>query len=233
LRFGELSDKFDEGYDAAGESRHAGKQRMPNDDYFANHEIPRGGLQGEEKRLEAQRMDIARGTADDEARLRYEQRAVLRAQAIREEKSVAGKVEQEMPRATPSADYMTWRSARVEEMMSNQAGAFATDHSTIMTNPMHAERALAYDVPVGVCSIKAQALRRLRVMADWRLLEWGGNDNSAIVFLEYFNEGKFRRKTISAWVAQSGEAAMPSLIIDRRQNPAPSAGPTSGEMAHG
>ena len=234
LRFGVASDQFDEGYDPAGESRQAGKQRTPDDDYFANHEIPRGGLQGEEKRLEAQRMDIARGTADDEARLRYEQRAVLRAQAIREEKSAAGKkVEQEMPRATPSADYMTWRSARVEEMMSNQAGAFATDHSTIMTNPLHAERVLAYDVPVGVCNIKAQALRRLRVMADWRLLEWGGNDNSAIEFLEYFNEGKFRRKTISAWVAQSGEAAMPSLIIDRRQNPAPSAGPTSGEMAHG
>lgn len=234
LRFGELSDKFDEGYDPAGESRQAGRQRTPTDDYFANHEIPRGGLQGEEKRLEAQRMDIARGTADDEARLRYEQRAVLRAQAIREEKSVAGKVEQEMPRATPSADYMTWRSARVEEMMSNQAGAFATDHSTIMTNPMHAERALAYDVPVGVCNIKADALRKLRVAADWRLLEWGGNDNSAIQFLEYFNEGKFRRKTTSDWVTQSGcEAAMPSLIIDSRQNPAPSAGPTSGEMAHG
>ena len=169
LRFGEVSDQFDEGYDPAGESRQAGKQRTPDDDYFANHEIPRGGLQGEEKRLEVQRMDIAKGTADDEARLRYEQRAVLRAQAIREEKSAAGKkVEQEMPRATPSADYMTWRSARVEEMMSNQAGAFATDHSTIMTNPLHAERVLAYDVPVGVCRIKAQALRQLRVAADWR-----------------------------------------------------------------
>ena len=234
LRFGEASDQFDEGYDPAGESRQAGKQRTPDDDYFANHEIPRGGLQGEEKRLEAQRMDIAKGTADDEARLRYEQRAVLRAKAIREEKSAAGKkVEQEMPRATPSADYMTWRSARVEEMMSNQAGAFATDHSTIMTNPLHAERVLAYDVPVGVCNIKSDALRKLRVAADWRLLEWGGNDNSAIEFLEYFNEGKFHQKTISAWVAQSGEAAMPSSIIDRRQNPAPSAGPTSGEMAHG
>lgn len=123
LRFGAASDQFDEGYDPAGESRQAGKQRTPADNYFANHEIPRGGLKGEEKRLEAQRMDIARGTADDEARLRYEQRAVLRAQAIREEKSAAGKVEQEMPRATPSADYMTWRSARVEEMMSNQTGA--------------------------------------------------------------------------------------------------------------
>ena len=180
-------------------------------------------------------MDIARGTADDEARLRYEQRAVLRAQAIREKKSAAGKkVEQEMPRATPSADYMTWRSARVEEMMSSQAGAFATDHSTIMTNPMHAERVLAYDVPVGVCNIKADALRRLRVAADWRLLKALEEKNSAKVFLEYFDKGEFRRKTTVVWASQSdGEAAMPSLIIDIRQNPALNARPASGEMAHG
>ena len=234
LRFGELSDKFDEGYDAAGESRQAGKQRTPNDDYSANHEIPRGGLQGEEKRLEAQRMDIARGTADDEARLRYEQRAVLRAQAIREEKSVAGKVEQEMPRATPSADYMTWRSARVEEMMSNQAGAFATDHSTIMTNPMHAERALAYDVPVGVCSIKADALRRLRVAADWRLLKKVDDTNPLKIFKEYFNNGTIHEAATSEWVKRSDcKAKLPSLIIDKRQNPAVGPTPTSGEKAHG
>ena len=234
LRFGEVSDQFDEGYDPAGESRQAGKQRTPDDDYFANHEIPRGGLQGEEKRLEVQRMDIAKGTADDEARLRYEQRAVLRAQAIREEKSAAGKkVEQEMPRATPSADYMTWRSARVEEMMSNQAGAFATDHSTIMTNPLHAERVLAYDVPVGVCNIKSDALRKLRVAADWRLLKALEETNTAKVFQEYFDKGEFRRKTTFVWASQSdGEAAMPNLIIDRRQNLASNARPASGEMAH-
>ncbi|OYO30342.1 DUF3274 domain-containing protein [Janthinobacterium sp. PC23-8] len=234
LRFGELSDQFDEGYAPAGEARQAGKQREASDDYFANHEIPRGGLQGEEKRLEAQRMDIARGTADDEARLRYEQRAVLRAQAIREKKSAAGKkVEQEMPRATPSADYLTWRSARVEEMMSSQAGAFATDHSTIMTNPMHAERVLAYDVPVGVCNIKAQALRKLRVAADWRLLKALDETNAAKVFLEYFDTGEFHKKSISVWAGQSGEAAMPSLIIDNRENPALNERPASGEMAHG
>ncbi|WP_312440333.1 hypothetical protein [Janthinobacterium sp.] len=234
LRFGEASDKFDEGYDPAGESRQAGRQRTPGDDYFADHDIPRGGLQGEEKRSEAKRMDSAKGTEDDEARLRYEQRAVLRAQSIREKKSVAGKkVEQETPHATPSADYMTWRSARVEEMMSSQAGAYATDHSTIMTNPMHAERVLAYDVPVGVCRIKAQALRRLRVAADWRLLKALDETNASKVFMEYFDKGEFRKKAVAVWASQSDEAAMPNLIIDKRQNPALNAKPDSGEMAHG
>lgn len=234
LRFGEASDQFDEGYDPVGESRKAGKQRTPSDDYFIDHEIPRGGLQGEAKRREAKRMDSAKGTEDDEARLRYEQRAVIRTQAIREKKSVAGKkVDQEMPYATPGADYMTWRSARVEEMMSSQAGAYATDHSTIMTNPMHAERVLAYDVPVGVCRIKAQELRKLRVMADWRLLKVLDETNASKVFLEYFDKGEFRKKAIAVWASQSDEAAMPSSIIDKRQNPALNARPVSGEMAHG
>ena len=117
--------------------------------------------------------------------------------------------------------------------MSSQAGAYATDHSTIMTNPMHAERVLAYDVPVGVCRIKAQALRRLRVAADWRLLKALDETNASKVFMEYFDKGEFRKKAVAVWASQSDEAAMPNLIIDKRQNPALNAKPDSGEMAHG
>ncbi|MGK5024196.1 T6SS effector phospholipase Tle3 domain-containing protein [Janthinobacterium sp. RB2R34] len=235
LRFGELSDKFDEGYDPAGESRQAGKQRTPDDDYFANHAIPRGGLQGEEKRLEAQRMDIAKGTADDEARLRYEQRAVIRAQAIREKKVPVGqKVEQELPHATPGADYLTWRGAKVEEMLRIQAGAYATDHSTIMTNPMHAERALAYDVAVGVCNIKPEALRKLRVAADWRLLDGLDKHNPAKQFGEYFSKAKRHKMTLSIWANQEGgEVFLPEKIINSRENPARDTRPNSGELVHG
>ncbi|WP_219136835.1 DUF3274 domain-containing protein [Janthinobacterium sp. UMAB-60] len=235
LRFGQTSEEFDEGYEPPGESRQAGKQRAPGDDYLANHEIPPGGLQGQAAKSEAKRMDSARGTADDEARLRFEQRAVIRALAVREGKSPAGqKVQQEMPNTTPDAEYQAWRSTRIEEMMSSQAGAYATDHSTILTNPMHSERALAYDVAVGVCRIKADQLRKLRVAADWRLLEWVGDNNSAIEFLEYFYKGEFRREAIAAWVMRSDcEAGMPTLIIDRRENSPPDPRPTSGEMAHG
>ncbi|OEZ81441.1 hypothetical protein JAB8_49780 [Janthinobacterium sp. HH106] len=234
LRFGQTSEEFDEGYEPPGESRQVGKQRAPGDDLLADHEIPPGGLQGRAAKNEAKRMDSARGTADDEARLRFEQRAVIRAQAIREGKSPEGqKVQQEMPNATPDAEYLQWRSTRVGEMMSSQAGAYATDHSTILTNPMHSERALAYDVAVGVCRIKADQLRKLRVAADWRLLKWVGDDNSAIEFLEYFNKGEFHKKTVAAWAMQSGcEAGMPTLIIDQRENSPLDTRPTSGEMAH-
>ena len=235
LRFGQTSEEFDEGYEPPGESRQAGKQRASGDDYLANHEIPPGGLQGQAAKSEAKRMDSARGTADDEARLRFEQRAVIRAQAIREGKSPAGqKVQQEMPNATPDAEYQAWRSTRVEEMMSSQAGAYATDHSTILTNPMHAERALAYDVAVGVCRIKPDQLRRLRVAADWRLLKWLGEAASAKIFEQYFTSATIDELTITDWAGdKDGPASMPSLIVDERENPSKDSKPTSGERAHG
>ena len=233
LRFGQTSEEFDEGYEPPGESRQAGKQRAAGDDYLADHEIPPGGLQGQAAKSEAKRMDSARGTADDEARLRFEQRAVIRAQAVREGKSPAGqKVQQEMPNATPDAEYQAWRSTRVGEMMSSQAGAYATDHSTILTNSMHSERALAYDVAVGVCRIKPDQLRKLRVAADWRLLRALNNTESAKLFEEYFNDGKLHGLTITQWSQQTGgEWSLPVSIVDVRENPAPDSHPNSGERA--
>ena len=233
LRFGQTSEEFDEGYDPPGESRQAGKQRAPGDDYLADHEIPPGGLQGQAAKSEAKRMDSARGTADDEARLRFEQRAVIRAQAVREGKSPAGqKVQQEMPNATPDAEYQAWRSTRIEETMSSQVGAYATDHSTILTNPMHAERALAYDVAIGVCRIKPDQLRKLRVAADWRLLRALNNTESAKLFEEYFNDGKLHGLTITQWSQQTGgEGNLPVSIVDVRENPALDSRPNSGERA--
>ena len=235
LRFGQTSEEFDEGYDPPGESRQAGKQRTAGDDYLADHAIPPGGLQGQAGKDEAKRMDSAKGTADDEARLRFEQRAVIRAQAVREGKSPAGKkVQQEMPKATPDADYQQWRSTRIGEMMSSQAGAYATDHSSILTNPMHAERALAYDVAVGVCRIKADQLRKLRVAADWRLLKWLGEAAFAKMFEQYFASATIDELKITVWAGgEDGPASMPSLIVDERENPTQDSRPTSGERAHG
>lgn len=44
----------------------------------------------------------------------------------------------------------------------------ATNHSTILTNPMHSERVLAYDVDVGICYFNETQMNQLRRMADWR-----------------------------------------------------------------
>lgn len=229
------SETFDEGYDPPGESRQAGKQRAAGDDFLTDREIPRGGLQGQLGKQEAARYDSAKGTAADEARLRYEQRAAIRAKAVRDGVSPAGQtVHQETRSATPDAAYMHWRSARVEEMMKNQVGTFATDHSTIMTNPMHAEKVLAYDVAVGVCRIKPAAWRRLRVAGDWRLLEKMDATDPNKIFNEYFFSATIRGNSVSRWIEMAGsEARLPASIIDSRENFSLSAGPTSGELAHG
>jgi len=233
LRFGQKSEEFDQGYDPVGESRDAGKQRSPDDDRFADHEIPLGGLQGQEGKLEARRMDSAKGTAADEARLKFEQRAEIRALAQREGKSPAGqRVQQEMPNATPDAAFLQWRSTRIKERMAEQVGSYATDHSTIMSNPMHAERALAYDVPVGECRIKPEVLRKLRVAADWRLLGALDDANPAKTFKEYFAKATRNEMIASVWVKEAEEASLPEKIIDMCENPAPDSRPTSGELAH-
>ena len=118
--------------------------------------------------------------------------------------------------------------------MSSQVGAYATDHSTILTNPMHAERALAYDVAVGVCRIKPDQLRKLRVAADWRLLKWLDETDSAKAFEQYFASATIDELTITDWAGcNDGPASMPSLIVDKRENSPPDAKPNSGERAHG
>jgi len=229
------SETFDEGYDPPGESRQAGKQRAAGDDFLGDREIPRGGLQDQLGKTETARVDSAKGTAADEARLRYEQRGAIRAKAVRDGISPAGQtVQQETRNATPDASYMSWRSARIEEMMKNQVGTFATDHSTIMTNPMHAEKALAYDVAVGECRIKPAALRKFRVAADWRLLKALEGDVSAKVFKPYFSNAIIRGVSTAQWVRLSDcEARLPDLIIDKRENIPQFGHPMSGELAHG
>ena len=233
LRFGVKSDQFDEGYAPPGESRQKGKPRASGEDYSVDHEIPPGGLQGQEGKSEAKRMDSAKGTAEDEMRLKYEQRAVIRNLAQIENKSPSGqKVQQEQRNATPDADYLKWRGTRIEEMMASQVDAYATDHSSIMTNPMHAERALAYDVAVGECRIKPDQLRKLRVAADWRLLKALYRSDAAKCFEEYFNDGKFSGLTTAQWVKTAGGGGeLPMFIIDIRENPVPGSLPNSGERA--
>ena len=52
--------------------------------------------------------------------------------------------------------------------MKDGEDAQATNHSTILTNAMHAEHVLAYDVDVGLCHFDELLMNQLRRMADWR-----------------------------------------------------------------
>ncbi|WP_177203720.1 effector protein Tle3 domain-containing protein [Burkholderia cepacia] len=91
-----------------------------------------------------------------------------------------------------------------------------TNHSTTMTNPAHAEKALAYDVAVGVCKLSDDDWSKLRIEADWRF--WKGMPDSSPnrKYGEYFASGKMKNVTLAEWISHDGEARMPSKIVDER-----------------
>lgn len=87
-----------------------------------------------------------------------------------------------------------------------------------MTNAMHAQKALAYDVAIGVCRIQKKDLRELRQVADWRLLENLKSNNSHAVFYNYFYLGLFKGLAVSKWENEVGsEGSLPPKIINRRE----------------
>jgi hypothetical protein len=88
-----------------------------------------------------------------------------------------------------------------------------------MTNPMHAEKALAYDVAVGHCHIRDADLHALRVAADWRFLKGLDDGDPSKLFVEYFLTGKFNDLSAFDWAhAENSEGRMPDKIVDEREN---------------
>ena len=158
-RFGSSTTDFDEGNDAPGESRDKERQRESNDPYAGVHKAEDG------------HTDTAKGNKETEASLRYEHHADLRMQAKREHLYKNDqKVAEEECSATQSAEYKAWRDKKIKSSFEANIDTHATDHSTIMTNPMHAEKALAYDIAIGVCRYHARRgfASALRSAADWR-----------------------------------------------------------------
>jgi hypothetical protein len=94
------------------------------------------------------------GDQHTEASLRYEHQARLRAARARGEIS-----DEEDARAA------------VSRMLAENPNA--TDHSTILTNPMHSEKVLAYDVAVGWLNpskIRGEDLMEFRRFAHWMMV---------------------------------------------------------------
>jgi len=223
LRFGVYSDAFDQGYNPRGQSRNA-QQAQP---------APVAGQPYAGDRPITARRDIARessdaalGDADSDATMRYEDHARLRMLARREQMVAKGQAvtEEDHPR-TAGADYTAWREKKIKRYLADNIDTHATDHSTIMTNPDHAQKALAYDVALGVCHIADKELRKLRIAADWALAEGLGGDSVHRCFSEYFEWGLFTGISINEWVKASGsEGSMPEKIVDEREHtftPAP------------
>ena len=204
VRLGKASTAFDQGHDAAADYRNPQRQRSADDPYAS---AP-GEAQGDEA---------------TEAGLRYENHAVLRMYARREGLYKAdAKVVMEDEPDKADEKYRKWQRDRLAKLLRETVDTHATDHSTIMTNVMHAQKALAYDVAVGCCEMSSGDLYQLRTAADWRLVKGLGDDDPNKAFAEYFSDGTFRGMSAHDWANAAGsEVAMPEKIANERTNPAP------------
>ncbi len=210
---GGRSTPFDQGRKAPGEDRDAGRAREPGDTYGGERKL-------EQRKGEPERpaTDAGTGDAKSEAQLRYEHHARLRMEARqkgfvkKDEKSVTAEDEP----ATASEEYKEWRSGRIRDYLDKGVDNNATDHSTIMTDPENAEKALAYDVAVGVCDLSPQEIRTLRIKADWQLNIGEEIDDPDRALAKYILTGKINEAFLNVWAA-TDEACMPMKIIDRRE----------------
>lgn len=223
-RYGVASDQFDEGYDPSGNARNAHKdapEKNAADPYDSHPDM----------KAKDGSTDAPMGDEDSEAQLRYEDRARLRMKARRSDKAdpKTGQVvgEDEPDQATP--DYQTWRNGQIAEFLSEGVNQNATDHSTIVTNAMHAAKAMAYDVAIGVCKLTDKEMQKLRVEADWRYAQHLDDDHPHLYLSEYFVKGLMNGKPLQEW-AKHGEAAMPDTIKDERVWKA--AEPNVGPLSH-
>jgi pimeloyl-ACP methyl ester carboxylesterase len=208
VRFGQVAD-FDQGYDAPGEHRSVSRASIAGDPYAFDGN--------------ASAPDTPKGDRDSEARLRYEDRGFLRMQAKREGLAKNGDtIEGETREGTVTAEHKAWRDQHIKTNLAANVKDNATDHSTIMTNPENAEKALAYDVAVGLCRISTAALHELRIVADWRLHRGLDVDSPHKALATYFRHGEVEGKSVNSWASEAeSEGLMPNKIDDRRENTPP------------
>jgi pimeloyl-ACP methyl ester carboxylesterase len=215
VRFGQASKNFDQGYEPPGLFRDKHRVRAVGDPYVGDRELAKEKFMVSGEKIK--KTDAAEGDSNDEAALRYEHHALLRMQAKRQGLYANdAPVDGEDKPDEADDEYTAWRTKQIKTSLDETIDTAATDHSTIMTNPMHAQKALAYDVAVGVCDISETALVNLRVEADWRYLQRQiGVDP---VFKEYFSKGLVKNLSAHKWANTIGEkATMPQKIVDFRQ----------------
>ncbi|AIO38092.1 hypothetical protein DM40_3580 [Burkholderia cenocepacia] len=165
---------------------------------------------------------VARGTAATEAGQRYEDRALMRMEARRtlntEWLDSEGHVIGEDGKSAMPDGYKKWRDKQIVDWLDRSATNSPTNHSTTMTNPEHAEKALAYDVAVGRCYLTPDQLYDLRIEADWRMGNGIPDTNANKKYFRYFEFGILQQMPMHEWVhADGSEGAIPDSITDERE----------------
>ncbi|WP_175790138.1 T6SS effector phospholipase Tle3 domain-containing protein [Burkholderia ambifaria] len=165
---------------------------------------------------------VAQGTAETEAGQRYEDRALMRMEARRtlnaEWLDREGHVIGEDGKSAMPEGYKEWRDKQIVDWLDRGSTNSPTNHSTTMTNPEHAEKALAYDVAVGMCYLTPDQLYDLRIEADWRMGNGIPDSNPNKPYANYFKYGALDRMSMHEWVhATNSEGKIPEAITDERE----------------
>ncbi|BAL95936.1 T6SS effector phospholipase Tle3 domain-containing protein [Rubrivivax gelatinosus] len=131
-------------------------------------------------------QQTGQGTAASERSLRYEQAARLK--RLQRAAAKAGQ--------TLSAEE---QRSELRKMMEENPNA--TDHSTILTNALHAERVLAYDVAIGWVNpsrIKPEDVQVFRQFAHWMFVDDLLADQfaPAQAFASYWQAGFYEKKQL-------------------------------------
>ncbi|WP_333992060.1 hypothetical protein [Burkholderia orbicola] len=205
---------FNEGYDPPSAGRDANKENKRDDDPYDNFDTKSEKFKTEGDALKAQ------GDAASEAAQRYEDHSILRMEARRlnnrdwvDENGVV--VGEDRP-ADASEDYKKWRNKEIFDILNGGDKNNPTNHSTIMTNSEHAEKALAYDIAIGLCYLTEGDFADLRKQADWRFLNGLVRDGQNELFAEYIKKGKYKDMFLHKWVKNDPIASMPEKIYDER-----------------
>jgi pimeloyl-ACP methyl ester carboxylesterase len=206
--------RFNEGYDPPSAGRDANKENKRDDDPYDNFDAKSEKFKTEGDALKAQ------GDAASEAAQRYEDHSILRMEARRlnnrdwvDENGVV--VGEDRP-ADASEDYKKWRNKEIFDILNGGDKNNPTNHSTIMTNGEHAEKALAYDIAIGLCYLTEGDFADLRKQADWRFLSGLVRDGKNELFAEYIKKGKYKDMFLHKWVKNDPVAGMPEKIYDER-----------------
>ncbi|ONJ20722.1 T6SS effector phospholipase Tle3 domain-containing protein [Burkholderia cenocepacia] len=206
--------RFNEGYDPPSAGRDANKENKRDDDPYDNFDAKSEKFKTEGDALKAQ------GDAASEAAQRYEDHSILRMEARRSGNrrwvDKNGNVVGEDNPASASADYTEWRNNEIFQILNGGDKNNPTNHSTIMTNKDHAEKALAYDVAIGLCYLTETDWQDLRIQADWRFANSLGEEGQNGKMAEYILTGKCDKSFLQDWVVKDAHAKMPSKIHDER-----------------
>lgn len=201
---------FDAGYDPVGNARdHTKSATNPNDPYDTH---------AAQHTADKSMTDAALGSEDSESQLRYEDRGRLRMLARREHQvnSPDDKVMGEDEPDQSSPQYEKWRDKHIARFLDEGVNQAATDHSSIVTNPGHAQKAMAYDVAIGVCTLSAADWHELRVEADWRYAD-SLKTHPHRYLSEYFLTGLMKGNFMHEWARTDPEAKRPPKVLDERE----------------